>query len=121
MDRLNDMHYVHYDSVHNSRAAEVVVPHVLNILQKKINSVVDVGCGTGTWLQVFKDAGIKDIVGIDASYVDRSALVIDAQNEFVQKDIRLPFTLDKTFDLVICLEVAEHLPASSAPGLVHTL
>jgi len=37
------------------------------------------------------------------------------------QDLSRPFSLGKRFDLVQCVEVAEHLPESSAPLLVNTL
>ena len=45
------------------RTAEAIVPLVLALV--KPQSVVDVGCGLGTWLSVFKDFGVKDVFGID--------------------------------------------------------
>lgn len=36
----------------------------------KPRSVMDVGCGTGTWLKVFQELG-ADVKGIDSEYVDR--------------------------------------------------
>ena len=60
--------YTHTEDTHNTRAAEVVVPLLLDMF--KIESVLDVGCGTGTWLKVFQDQGVKDYLGIDGSYVD---------------------------------------------------
>ena len=35
--------------------------------------------------------------------------------------LRMPIHLERRFDLVLCLEVAEHLPADSAPTLIDSL
>lgn len=79
------------------------------------------GCGTGSWLKVFKEGhGIHDILGIDGANVKASQLLIPA-GHFFEHDLRNQFDLSRKFDLVICLEVAEHLIESSASTLVESL
>jgi hypothetical protein len=99
-------------------SAKVVVPFVLDLL--KPESVVDVGCATGAWLSVFRDSGIKSVLGLDGSYVDRSQLLIPLEC-FSAIDLAEPFGLSRRFDLALSLEVAEHLPASRAEGFVKSL
>lgn len=110
--------YIHTEAIHNTKSAEAVVPIILNLFN--IKSVLDVGCGTGTWLKVFHDYGIKDICGIDGVYVDINSLVIESKY-YKALDLCNEFNLNKYFDLVICLEVAEHLPEESAEKLVQSL
>jgi ribosomal protein L11 methylase PrmA len=45
------------------RSAEVVVPLVLRLT--RLRSVLDVGCGRGTWLAVFRENGVEDVCGVD--------------------------------------------------------
>lgn len=45
------------------RSAEIIVPLVLDVV--KPQSVIDIGCGTGTWLSVFQKYGVEDILGFD--------------------------------------------------------
>lgn len=101
-----------------SQSARVVVPLVLEMLRPR--SVVDVGCGLGTWLTVFSELGVDDYLGIDGDYVDTGMLEIPVAN-FRAWDLREPLRLDRCFDLVVSLEVAEHLPAESAPAFVESL
>lgn len=101
------------------RSAEIVVDVLLDLIGHP-SSVVDVGCGTGSWLAVFRDRGIEDVLGIDGSYVDRSQLEIPV-DRFLPRDLREPLHLDRTFGLAISLEVAEHLPPGSAEGFVDSL
>jgi ribosomal protein L11 methylase PrmA len=49
------------------RSAREIVPLILTLIQPK--SVIDVGCGVGTWLYVFKELGCKEIFGVDGDYV----------------------------------------------------
>jgi SAM-dependent methyltransferase len=84
-----------------------------------IRSVLDVGCGQGAWLSVWRGLG-AEVVGIDGSYVDKSALLIPEQ-AFVAHDLTQSFDLGRRFDLVQSLEVAEHLPASKAAEFVACL
>lgn len=102
----------------SDRSAKEIVPLVLDLIGPQ--SVVDVGCGTGSWLSIFKQAGILDCLGIDGDYICPELLKIAAE-EFLTRDLKLPLKIDRTFDLVISLEVAEHLPASCAEIFVDSL
>jgi SAM-dependent methyltransferase len=99
-------------------SAEVVVPRVIDLTSPA--SVVDVGCGTGTWLAVFRENGVEDVLGIDGEYVDQSALDIPREL-FLARDLGAPVAIPREFDLVLSLEVGEHLPESSAATFVETL
>ena len=79
-----NIRYFHEEITHNFKAANEVVPFVLKLLYPK--SIVDIGCGTGTWLKVFEENGISDILGIDGEYVDKSLLKID-KVKFVDFDL----------------------------------
>ena len=47
------------------RSAREIVPVLLNCIRPR--SVVDVGCGSGAWLSVFREYGVEDVFGIDCS------------------------------------------------------
>jgi SAM-dependent methyltransferase len=102
----------------SARSAATVVPRVLSILPAK--SVVDVGCGVGTWAAEFLARGVPDVWGVDGDYVDRARLRI-SPDRFIARDLMKPLQIGRTFDLAVCLEVGEHLPASRARGLVSDL
>ena len=99
-------------------SANEIYPHVFNDIP--IKSVLDVGCGQGAWLSVWKNFGVSDITGIDGSYVDRDNLLID-EKDFITHDLSNEFNLNRRFDIVQSLEVAEHLPEKSARGFVDSL
>ena len=100
------------------RSAAHVVPLVMGLVHP--HSVVDVGCGVAPWLSVFEENGVSDYLGIDGEYVNRSLMMVPA-SRFEVKDLCQPFRLDRQFDLVVSLEVAEHLPESSAVGFIKSL
>jgi len=99
-------------------SAEAVIP----VVKEYINpaSVIDVGCGIGAWLSVWKKGGAKEIMGIDGEYVDTSKLLIE-KAEFKAQDLEKSFTSDKKYELVTCLEVAEHLHEQYAELFIHNL
>lgn len=97
------------------RSAERVLPFLDRWVRPK--SVVDVGCGVGTWLSVWRELGVSSVVGVDGDYVDRSLLMIE-KGSFIAHDLSRPIPDLGGFDLVMSLEVAEHLPAESAAQFV---
>ncbi len=101
-----------------SPSATAMVPIVLELIRPK--SVIDVGCGTGEWLLAFQEYGIDDILGIDGDYIDRSLLALP-QEHFKAIDLAKPFVLDRTYDLAVCLEVAEHLAPECASDFITSL
>ncbi len=100
------------------QSAKEIVPLILELINAR--SVIDVGCGVGAWLAVFKECGIEDFLGVDGDYVDRGMLEIPPER-FVSFDLTKPFRMDKHFDLVVSVEVAEHLPRESAETFVDSL
>jgi len=83
-------------------------------------SIVDIGCGIGTWLAVAGELGVKDITGVEGNWLD-PALARIPPERIRTVDLEQPFDLGKRFDLAICLEVAEHLSPHAAPGFVQSL
>lgn len=105
-------------SAGSKRSAQAVVPLIIDWLRP--NSVVDVGCGTGTWLSVFWESGVHDILGIDGEWVDRAKLDVP-DTCFQPADVTKPLQIGRRFDLVVSVEVAEHLPAEHAAGFIDSL
>lgn len=84
----------------------------LDIYEHK--NMVDVGCGIGQW-----GVGLKRYTGIDYR-VPTEKLLIPREN-YIDQDIRKPFYLDRKFELVLCLEVAEHIEEPYADILIDNL
>jgi len=100
------------------QSARVVVPVVTELVAPQ--SVVDVGCGVGAWLGAFAESGVKMLKGFDGDYIDRRRLCFDASS-FTAVDLRASIEIPGKYDLAVCLEVAEHLPARQAGALVTAL
>jgi SAM-dependent methyltransferase len=83
-------------------------------------SVLDVGCGTGAWLAVFQRLGIQDVLGVDGPWADQRKLEVP-RDRFVVFDLQKRFRMDRRFDLVLSLEVAQHLPGRCAEAFVTSL
>jgi hypothetical protein len=101
----------------SERSARVILPIVFDLLAP--SSVVDFGCGVGTWLSVARSLGASRLLGLDGDYVDRSLLRI-APEEFRPADLENPVAI-AGFELAMSLEVGEHLAAAAAPRLVDAL
>lgn len=100
-------------------SAEIMVPFILKNISG-INSVLDVGCGTGSWLIKWQENGVKDVLGVDGSYINKEQLKIP-ENLFVAHNLSEELDLKRKFDLVQCLEVAEHIDEKFADILIDNL
>ena len=120
MSKENIKKYIHHEAAHNLVAPEIIVPVLMDVLNPA--SVVDVGCGIGTFLHVFKKAGVEDVLGYDGTWVNLDQLSKYLAPAFFKKvDLEKTLVPERTFDLALCLEVAEHLHPDSADNLVQTL
>ena len=102
----------------STESAEVAVRLILE--QIPARSVVDVGCGLGAWLAVFREHGVEDLLGYDGPWVDRSRLLV-TPGEFRATDLQEPLEAERRFDLAVCLEVAHLLEPEYALRLVNSL
>lgn len=100
------------------QSAAEIVPIVIELIQPQ--SVIDIGCGLGTWLSKFQQHNITDILGVDGDYIDQKQLEIPS-DKFVPFDLKNQFVIDRKFDLVVSLEVAEHLPQEYGEKFVESL
>jgi len=107
-----------YREVSGRDSAREVLPIVLELLHP--GSIADVGCGCGEWLAVAYELGIQDVLGVDGAWVQTSQLAIPRE-KFKVHDLTTPLKLERRFDLVISLEVAEHLPGAAARAFIASL
>ena len=100
------------------KSAQQVVPIILRFVKPR--TVIDIGCGTGTWLSVFAEYGVVDCLGVDGEMIPIDLLEIP-NDRFIPFDLTKPYRCDRRFDLVLSLEVAEHLAEDCAQVFVTSL
>lgn len=66
--------------------------------------VLDLGCGTGAWVERLRALGFKDVTGAD----------LHPPTGFIRANLEEPLNLDRKFGLVTAIEVIEHLGAPGA-------
>ena len=113
---------LHKQHIVREREREKSALRILPLLFDHVapKSVVDIGCGIGTWLAVARKLGVKEIRGVEGPWLDKSLLRIEP-DLITLMDLEAPFDLGRKFDLAICLEVAEHLSPDAANLFVDSL
>ena len=100
------------------QSARTIVPLVIELIQP--SSIIDIGCGNGAWISIFREHGIDDVLGVDGDWVKPEMLLFPT-DKFVSGDLERPFGVNRQFDLVVSLEVAGHLPPESAETFLDSL
>lgn len=109
--------YAHHAET-SRRSADQVLGYLFEHLA--VTSVLDIGCGRGHWLASAQQLGVSSLLGIDGPWVDQAALAGQGI-PFLAADIGSAIPAGERFDLVLCVEVAEHLPGERADSLVQEL
>ncbi len=121
-DTYRDLHENFHDTENaekiNTATARSVLEEFLKYCQP--DSVLDVGCGIGVWLSTARSLGINNVFGVDGPWLKKEMLRVE--KECVQiLDLEQSFSLKKRFDLVMSIEVAEHLTEIRAESFVQNL
>jgi Methyltransferase domain len=109
--------YQHIESG-SEAAARRVLPLIFDLVSPK--SMVDLGCGDGSWLSVASALGVDEVLGVDGPWVEPSTRKIP-EDRFLAVDLSEPFSLTGRFDMAMSLEVAEHIPSDLAGSFVEQL
>jgi SAM-dependent methyltransferase len=110
--------YYHDSEVHNLEAPKEIVPILCKMFEPK--SVVDVGCGLGTFLKVFSDFGISEITGFEGEWLIEKKLYVPKEKVKIV-DLETNNWAKGWFDLAVSLEVAEHLNSTVETEFVRNL
>lgn len=116
LSSIYDREFFLKHSAGSTAAARNILPPLVD-RWRPVTSI-DVGCGSGEWVAVLDSLGVR-CTGIDGTHVPidvRPALflAVDLTNPTFGREL-------DAVDLVVCVEVAEHLPESSADSLVEQL
>jgi SAM-dependent methyltransferase len=84
----------------------------------KGRSVLDIGCGTGFWVEFYKSKGATPIVGVDVASISIERLREKYQQlEFWEADIgETKINIDRRFDIVNVFDVLYHIKDRSKFG-----
>jgi SAM-dependent methyltransferase len=118
LSKLYDQEFYEQQAEESLRSARVVLTRLWNYF--KPDSVLDVGCGRGTWLKACGELGSRVLLGFDGDWNSQSRMV-DGAIQFKSVDLNQPFFLAGKVDLAMSLEVAEHLEPSSSSQFVECL
>jgi hypothetical protein len=100
-------------------SARIILSNIKDFFIPK--SIIDIGCGRGTWLTMGREIfGANIVDGIDGAWV--SSQNIGCGFNFIPCELStsLP-NIKNRYDFALCLEVAEHLPNSKSDELVNYL
>lgn len=120
-DRAVTVTTIDYDfskNLHTERGAAEALR--LLFATTRPRSLLDVGCGIGTWMAAAHAMGIEEVFGVDAAGPAHRLAGIP-EDRVLRCDLTRPWSWGRRFDTVLCLEVAEHLAAEHAAGLVDAL
>ena len=115
-DEMYPRHY--YESNEKrDRFAAMMVEDMVQLFDP--SSVVDVGCGAGSYMEAFQRAGVR-AYGVDLAEA-AVAICRDRGLDVRKFDLTKEWELPWRGDLVISIEVAEHLPEKYAQRYVEAL
>ena len=109
--QLRESDEINYTYLHNEelpfakRLAQWIID---NLAPKKL---LDIGCGPGTYVDCFQELGISAI-GYD------SDVRVDGSPHLICKSL---FDLEDTGDVVLCMEVAEHIDGANNQQIVEVM
>lgn len=98
-----ERHFVKY------RSWEVEIgKYIYSILNP--SSVLDLGCGVGSYLEGFYFAGCRDLMGIELNYeLAKQYFVEEIKPDIRCGDVTKDLSINRMFDCVISFEVGEHI------------
>jgi glycosyltransferase involved in cell wall biosynthesis len=109
--QLRESTEINYTYLHNEELP--FAKRLTHWIKDNLNpqQVLDLGCGPGTYVECFHDQGVK-AVGYDTD------IRIQDKDYLVCKSL---FDVEETGDLVLCMEVAEHIESSNNLKIVESM
>jgi Methyltransferase domain len=110
----------HIDYQHSADLGGIASAEAALTAVSPFASMLDVGCGGGPWMRAAMMRGVEDVRGVEGIIVHDEARHVPRDLIDI-RDLTQPLNLGRKFELVVCLEVAEHLDARHASTLVKSL
>ena len=107
------------NAVNNYRSAQIILKILFEYY--KPNSVIDIGCGIGSWLKAVKEFGIDNIKGVDCNEVDENSLFVPRKYIYIDNLELHKNVNNEKYDLLLNIEVAEHLHNSCSEDFIKML
>jgi len=109
--QLRESTEINYTYLHNEELP--FAKRLTSWIKDNLNpqKVLDLGCGPGTYVECFRDQGVNAI-GYDTD------VRVKDKNYLVCKSL---FDVDETGDVVLCMEVAEHIDSSENLNIVQSM
>lgn len=114
--RVSETYSSEFFKMHEPWLAEY--ESIANLLVSKLDfaTAIDLGCGNGYIIARFAELG-KEVAGVEGSTHAINFMPASVKSLVRIGDLTVPFTFGY-FDLVVCLEVAEHIEPSGADTLL---
>ncbi len=118
--------FVYDEKFYNEQAAESYQSARIVLQMFKDNffmpeSVLDIGCGVGTWLKAWQDMGVKNIEGIDGNHMPEESLYIPRSKIKIADIDSIAKINNEKYDLAMSLETGEHLLPETIENFVRVL
>ena len=105
---------------HNERYTVAGAERVLKVLFDKVgvpDSMLDIGCGVGTWMAAALNLGCSKVHGLEGTVEAQDKLYVP--RECISGiDLEGEWTVSGKYDLIVSMEVAEHLTEKAANRLM---
>lgn len=102
-------------SAGSARSAQQVLGTLFKVYRP--DSIVDIGCGVGSWLAAAEEFGVSRLFGVDGDWVSKDQLMSQSI-QFENMNFEVSNTSLPRAELAICVEVAEHISEKNSDNFI---
>jgi len=94
--------------------------HIFNMF--KPESILDLGCGVGSYLEGAVLSGCEDVLGVELNLKYARPYLVDVIiSDIIRGDITRDLDIKRKFDCVVSFEVGEHIEPDGTIGFIDNL